>query len=93
MTVTRSVLFGESYKEVNDMFTTLETLRLRALALRSSIHNEQCLSALELAGMCAKKTNEVICVVNDLCEFTEKLSSALKVEYNEETEELTIGGI
>ena len=69
---------------------TLQSLRLRALALRSSIHNEHQLSAIELTGMCAKKTNELIDVVNDLCDYVESLSVAVGVEYNEETESLEI---
>lgn len=69
---------------------TLQSLRLRALALRSSIHNEHQLSAIELSAMCAKKTNELIDVINDLSEYIEKF--AIAVNYNEETEELTVGG-
>lgn len=87
------------------MIVALENLRLRALALRSSVHNEQQLSAVELAGMNAKKTNEIIDVVNELCEIVgklnieelgellEKLDSAahdLLVNYDETTESLTI---
>ena len=62
---------------------TIESLRLRALALRSSIHNEHQLSAIELTGMCAKKTNELIDVVNDLCDHV-----VLGLEYDPETETL-----
>lgn len=68
---------------------TIETLRLRALALRSSVHNEHCLSAVELAGMNAKKTNEIIDVVNDLCEEVNKIQ-VNAVSYNEEKEEILI---
>lgn len=69
---------------------TLESLRLRALALRSSVHNEHQLSAIELTGMCAKKTNELIDVVNDLCNYVENLSTAVGVEYDPATEQLII---
>lgn len=70
----------------------IESLRLRALALRSSIHNEHQLSAIELTGMCAKKTNEIIDVVNELCKHIENLEVTLNVVYNEETESLEIKG-
>lgn len=74
------------------MFVGLENIRLRALALRSSIHNEQQLSAIELAGMCAKKTNELIDVVNDLCEMVDALAEhgGITFEYDPETERLNI---
>ncbi len=71
----------------------LETLRMRALALRSSVHNEHCLSAIELCGMVAKKTNELIDVVNDVCEFVNSLTVEGNVKYDETTESLIIGGI
>ena len=72
---------------------TINSLRLRALALRSSIHNEHQLSAIELTAMCAKKTNELIDVVNELCEFIEGLQTgAIAVTYDEATESLTFGG-
>lgn len=64
----------------------LDSLRLRALALRSSIHNEHQLSAIELTAMCAKKTNEIIDVVNELCEYVEGMTGALNLEYDPETE-------
>lgn len=71
---------------------TIALMQARALALRSSIHNEECLSAVELAGMNAKKTNEIIDVVNGLCGMVELLaeSGGLKFEYNEETESLDL---
>lgn len=71
---------------------SIESLRLRALALRSSIHNEHQLSAIELTGMCAKKTNEIIDVVNDLCDFVEELAVAVNVVYDPTTESLVIKG-
>ena len=64
----------------------LDSLRLRALALRSSIHNEHQLSAIELTAMCAKKTNELIDVVNELCVYVEGMTGALNLEYDPETE-------
>ena len=67
-----------------------ESIRLRALALRSSVHNEHQLSAIELTAMCAKKTNELIDVVNDLTKFIDSLTVALKIEYDETTEQMTI---
>ena len=67
----------------------LENLRLRAIALRSSVHNEHQLSAIELTGMCAKKTNEIIDVVNELCEEVGKIT-ANTVTYDETTEGLNI---
>ena len=75
------------------MENALQSIRLRAIALRSSIHNEHQLSAIELTAMCAKKTNELIDVVNDLCNLVEnlKVSNNLKVTYNEATESLNIG--
>lgn len=70
----------------------IQSLRLRALALRSSIHNEQQLSAIELAGMCAKKTNELIDVVNELCDAFEAIqtSGGFVIEYDPATEGLII---
>ena len=71
----------------------LENIRLRALALRSSIHNEQQLSAIELAGMCAKKTNELIDVINDLSAVIEEIEKTYKtitIQYDELTESLII---
>lgn len=76
------------------MTTTLQALRARALALRSTIHNEQQLSAIELTAMCAKKTNEIIDVINELCEEWEKIQgnvAELAVQYDEITESLNIG--
>ena len=74
------------------MFSTIESLRLRALALRSSIHNEQQLTAVELAAMNAKKTNEIIDVVNELCVACDKILSAAGVDlvWNPETESLDL---
>ena len=71
----------------------LESLRLRALALRSSIHNEHQLSAIELTAMCAKKTNELIDVINELCETVAAHTDYLvSIGYDEQTESLTIKG-
>ena len=72
----------------------IQSIRLRALALRSSIHNEQQLSAIELAGMSAKKTNELIDVINELTETLENLTvdNNLVVRYDETTESLNIVG-
>lgn len=75
------------------MFAALESIRLRAIALRSSVHNEQQLSAVELAGMNAKKTNEIIDVVNDLCELVKNIdvqAHELQLQYDELTESLNI---
>lgn len=71
---------------------SIESLRLRAITLRSSIHNEQQLSAVELAGMNAKKTNEIIDVVNELCKIVDGVSGFVNFTYNPETESLKIGG-
>lgn len=70
----------------------IQSLRLRALALRSTIHNEQQLSAVELAGMCAKKTNELIDVVNDLCETIDAIqeSGSFLIVYDPTTESLQL---
>lgn len=68
----------------------IEELRLRALALRSSIHNEHQLSAIELCGMTAKKTNEIIDVVNDLCEEVKNINVKMDIIYDEATESLII---
>lgn len=73
------------------MFVAIENLRLRALALRSSVHNEQQLTAVELAAMNAKKTNELIDVVNELCEIVEGLTvGKLEFKYDPYTETLNI---
>lgn len=71
----------------------LENLRLRALALRSSIHNEHQLSAIELCGMVAKKTNELIDVVNELCDIVDNIvtENGLILNYDEKNEGLTLG--
>lgn len=73
----------------------LESIRMRALALRSSIHNEHQLSTIELSAMVARKTNEIIDVVNELCEFVEDLTTeggSISLQYDEATETLTIKG-
>ena len=75
------------------MFATLENIRLRAIALRSSIHNEQQLSAIELSGMVAKKTNELIDVVNDLCDVINTVKNEhtlMQLQYDEATETLRL---
>ena len=75
------------------MFAQLENLKLRALALRSTVYNEKQMTALELAAMNAKKTNEIIDVVNDLCELVNGLSvEGLAFEYDEKTETLRLAG-
>lgn len=76
------------------MINTLKNIRLRALALRSSIHNEHQLSAIELAGMCAKKTNELIDVVNELCDVINNSigDGSLVLNYNAQTESLNLEG-
>jgi hypothetical protein len=73
---------------------SLENLRLRALALRSSIHNEHQLSAIELCGMVAKKTNEIIEVIDEIFTILDNMETVtgVKVVYNEATEGLQIGG-
>lgn len=74
------------------MLARIENLRLRAIALRSSVHNEHQLSAIELTAMCAKKTNELIDVINELCEVVDNLNEAVTLieKYNAETESLTL---
>ena len=63
------------------MFAAIENLRLRAIALRSSVHNECQLTAVELAAMNAKKTNELIDVINDLCQMVNALAENDGVEF------------
>ena len=71
--------------------TTIQSLRARAIALRSSVHNEQQLSAVELAGMVAKKTNELIDVINELTSYIDKLENGVvSVNYDGFNEEVTI---
>lgn len=72
------------------MLNTIQALRVRALALRSSIHNEQQLSAIELAAMNAKKTNEIIDVVNELCDLINQMEAKVDLIYDEATESLNI---
>lgn len=73
------------------MFATLENLKLRALALRSTVHNEKQMTALELAAMNAKKTNELIDVINELVAAINKLSTGeLTFDYDESTETLKL---
>lgn len=77
------------------MASKLESLRMRAIALRSSIHNEHQLSAIELCAMNARKTNEIIDVVNELCDFIEDMGTtggSVSLEYNPATEEITLKG-
>lgn len=75
------------------MIGSIEALRLRALALRSSVHNEHMLSAIELAGMTAKKTNELIDVINELCDLVDNIvtENGLIITYDENNEGLTLG--
>lgn len=77
------------------MLARLENIRLRAIALRSSVHNEQQLSAIELTAMCAKKTNEVIDVVNELVAVVNNLieNNGLIINYDEVNESLEIKGV
>ena len=73
------------------MFAAIDSIRLRALALRSTVHNEQQLTAVELAAMNAKKTNELIDVVNELCDIIEGLTvGKLEFKYDPTTESLNI---
>ena len=68
---------------------------MRALALRSSVHNEHQLSAIELSAMTAKKTNEIIDLVNDLCDFIEDFTTEggnYGLVYDEATERLILKG-
>lgn len=44
----------------------LALIQARLSGLRSTIHNEKQLSMIELNGMLAKKTNEIIDVLNEL---------------------------
>lgn len=71
----------------------LQSLRARAIALRSSVHNEHQLSAIELTAMVAKKTNELIDVINELVDHVNDIveSNGLSVNYDETTENLNIG--
>lgn len=73
------------------MFAKLENLKLRALALRSTVYNEKQMTALELAAMNAKKTNELIDVINELVETVNKISiGELTFDYDETTETLRL---
>lgn len=72
------------------MLAKLESLRLHAVALRSTIHNEHMLNAQELCGMVSKKTNEIIDVVNELVEEIKRINPQIDVEYNSENEEVEI---
>lgn len=76
------------------MIAGIENLRLRAIALRSSVHNEHQLSAIELAGMTAKKTNELIDVINELCDIVDNIvtENGLVLTYDPTNENLVIGG-
>lgn len=75
------------------MIQGLTNIRLRALALRSSVHNEQQLSAIELCGMTAKKTNELIDVINELVDLVDNIVSenGLFVTYDPKSESLEVG--
>lgn len=70
----------------------LETLRLRAMALRSSVHNEHQLSAIELTAMNAKKTNEIIAVIDELINKMEKIEAEheLILNYDGSSENLNL---
>ena len=73
--------------------SSLENLRLRAMALRSSIHNEHQLSAIELTAMCAKKTNEIIEVINELSDLIAALEKSITnngAVYDENSEILKV---
>lgn len=77
------------------MLAKLENIRFRAIALRSSVHNEHQLSAIELTAMCSKKTNELIDVVNELVAVVDNLikNNGLTINYDEVTESLEIKGV
>lgn len=73
----------------------IQSLQMRALALRSTVHNEQQLSAVELAGMVAKKTNEIIEIVNELSEIVNELGAiaGYTLVYDPDTESLTLKAV
>lgn len=75
------------------MDSKLTLLRARAIALRSSVHNEHQLSAIELCGMVAKKTNELIDVINELCDIVDNIvtENGLILTYDPDKENLQIG--
>lgn len=72
--------------------TGLESIKLRALALRSSIYNERTYTATEMAGQLALKTNELIDVVNDLVDQINTLENTqFSLRYDADHEELLLG--
>ena len=54
------------------MNNPIEQLRCLAIATACTVHDEEALSALELAGRTAAKVNECVKLVNDTCEKLDK---------------------
>lgn len=78
--------------------STVEKLKqIRALALtaKTSIYNEDAMTAIELAGVTACKVNEVVDIVNKMIDAVEDVivdveNIATIVSYDIDNEELTV---
>lgn len=61
------------------MYNPIDQLRNLAICTATSVHDEEALSALQLAGRTAAKVNECVKLVNEVCEKLDKdLANTLK---------------
>ena len=75
---------------MNELTQKLIKLRAYAVTAKTAIYNEDAMTAIELAGQTACKVNECVDAINSLIEIIETLISSNGLEYNPDTEELTI---
>lgn len=54
------------------MYNPINELRCLAVATACTVHDEEALSALQLAGRTAAKVNECVKLVNDTCDKLDK---------------------
>lgn len=68
----------------------IELLRAYALTAKTSIYNEDAMTAIELAGQTACKVNECVEALNNMLDVVEELRLAVGLQYDPDSENLTI---
>ena len=68
----------------------IEKLRAYALTAKTSIYNEDAMTAIQLAGQTACKVNECVDAINLMLEIFTEVSAIVGFNYNETDEELSI---
>ena len=68
----------------------IEKLKAYALTAKTSIYNEDAMTAIQLAGQTACKVNECVDAINLMLEVITEVSAIVGFNYNEQTEELSI---